>query len=192
MIRHAVSQSTQPGEAPAGPSTESVSLSPAAGAISEPPASSTQLTERPAGAVMASVENVHHLLSGELQVHSNPTLPSTLFTSSAVPIDARVSDKLKSKIWANEFIELGSLLVNPIFQDQYQITISNTTKGQSPSLSLESTAKPKRLANIETWEKAFRIFVGIYTQKYPQEAPSLMKYGEILHDLAARGQNWSF
>ena len=33
---------------------------------------------------------------------------------------------------------------------------------------------------------------GIYTVKYPLEAPSLMKYGEVVRDLAARGGDWHF
>jgi hypothetical protein len=39
---------------------------------------------------------------------------------------------------------------------------------------------------------AFRIFVGVYTQKYPHESPALMKYGHIVQDLADRGHNWRF
>jgi hypothetical protein len=38
----------------------------------------------------------------------------------------------------------------------------------------------------------FRIFVGVYAQKYPHESPTLMKYGDIVQDLADRGQNWRF
>jgi hypothetical protein len=42
------------------------------------------------------------------------------------------------------------------------------------------------------WMSAFRIFVGVYTQKYPHESPVLMKYGNIVQDLADRGHNWHF
>ena len=34
--------------------------------------------------------------------------------------------------------------------------------------------------------------MGVYTKKYPNEAPALMKYGQTIQDLAARGQNWRF
>jgi hypothetical protein len=34
--------------------------------------------------------------------------------------------------------------------------------------------------------------VGVYTSKYPSEAPALMKYGDIVRDLASRGHNWGF
>ena len=76
------------------------------------------------------------------------------------------------------------------FENKYQVTFQNPQGGLTPSLSLESVAKPKRINSIEVWDKAFRIFVGVFTQKYPLEAPHLMKYSEIIHDLAIRGQNW--
>ena len=39
---------------------------------------------------------------------------------------------------------------------------------------------------------ACQIFVGVYTQRYPTEAPFLIKYSEIIRDLAARGYNWRY
>ena len=41
-------------------------------------------------------------------VHSMPTTP--LFSSVAFPLGSAVSDKIKSKIWANEFVHLAALL----------------------------------------------------------------------------------
>ena len=60
------------------------------------------------------------------------------------------------------------------------------------SLCLEPVSKPKQIASIEMWNSCFLIFVGVYTSKYPTEAPALMKYGEIIQDLAARGHNWRY
>ena len=39
---------------------------------------------------------------------------------------------------------------------------------------------------------AYQIFMGVYTQRYPVESPFLMKYSEIIRDLAARGYNWRY
>ena len=39
---------------------------------------------------------------------------------------------------------------------------------------------------------AFQVFVGVYTAKSPMDAPALMKYSEVVRDLAARGANWRF
>jgi hypothetical protein len=50
----------------------------------------------------------------------------------------------------------------------------------------------KKILNIEAWLQAFHIFVGVYTQRYPVEPPALIKYGQTIQYLAARGQNWRF
>ncbi|XP_067027123.1 uncharacterized protein [Acropora muricata] len=33
---------------------------------------------------------------------------------------------------------------------------------------------------------------GVYTSQFPSEAPALMKYGEIVQDLASRGHDWHY
>ena len=138
----------------------------------------------------SSLNHIHNHLTGGLNPPSD--LPSSLFTSSALPVDVRVSEKIKTKIWANDYIDFGSLLVNPLFENKYQVTLKNPQGGLRPSLSLESVAKPKRINSIEVWDKAFRLCVRVFTQKYPLETPHLMKYSEIIHDLAVRGHNWQF
>ena len=75
---------------------------------------------------------------------------------------------------------------------EYQITISNSDSGFTPSLYLEPLAKHKKVTTIETWLSSFHVFVGAYTKQFPHEAPALMKYGEIIQDLAGRGHNWKF
>ena len=56
-----------------------------------------------------------------------------------------------------------------------------------PTLSLEPTTKTKHIPNVEVWTSAFQVFVGVYTSKYPGDAPAFMKYGEVVKDLAAGG-----
>ena len=59
-------------------------------------------------------------------------------------------------------------------------------------MTLEPSVKVRGIANIETWTTAFQIYVAIYTAQHPSEAPALMKYGEIVRDLASRGFNWRY
>ena len=136
----------------------------------------------------SSVNHIYNHLTGELNPPSD--LPLSLFTLSALPVDVRVSKTIKVKICTNKYIDFGSLHVNPLFENKYQVTFQNPQGGLKPSLSLEFVAKAKRINALEVWDKAFRILVGVFTQKYPLEAPHLMKYSEIIHDLAVRGQNW--
>ena len=43
-----------------------------------------------------------------------------------------------------------------------------------------------RFENISHWLSAFHIFVSIYSEKYPKETGSLMKYADIIQNLARR------
>lgn len=119
-------------------------------------------------------------------------LPNRIFQSVSVPIDARVPIKIKNKIWNEEFVDFGSLLSNPVHDNKYQLSVQGSGSGQAAALTLEPVTKAKVIQTIDVWMNAFRIFVGVYTRKFPQEAPALMKYGDIVQDLAARGQNWRF
>jgi hypothetical protein len=145
--------------------------------------------------VQGPVAPVLDSLTGERHdIHvASPVSNLLNFNSISIPIDAQVNPKLKPKIWANEFIEFGSLLKRGISEPSYHIAVRSGLVSQSnPTLSLEPTTKSRPISNVETWTTAFQIFVGIYTSKFPLEAPSLMKYGEVVRDLASRGGGWSF
>lgn len=70
--------------------------------------------------MQGSLSTTQTSLSGEAQVSTQ------LFSSPSLPIDARVSEKLRAKIWNNEFFDFSALLSNPVFEDRYQVTISNS------------------------------------------------------------------
>ena len=140
-----------------------------------------------------AVASIASVLAGETQSSATSPQPQQVFSSISMPVDARVPLKLKTKIWQEQYIDFGSLLVNPTHNGRYQLTVQTVLgEGSSPSLALEPITKPKKIFSIDTWLQAFHVFVGIYTSKNPQAAPSLMKYGSIIQDLAARGHNWRF
>lgn len=63
--------------------------------------------------VQQVVNSAHSTLSGESQsLSTRPQLPSNVFTSVTLPVDAMVFMKLKTKIWIEEYIVFGALLVN--------------------------------------------------------------------------------
>ncbi|XP_067026129.1 uncharacterized protein [Acropora muricata] len=150
------------------------------------PVTSAATTGMAGALVLGPLNNTQASLSGESQVLTE------LFSSPSLPIDARVSEKLRAKIWNNEFFDFSSLLSNPVFEDRFQLTISNSDKEKTPSLCLEPVSNAKKHLSIETWLSCFHVFVGVYTSKRPHEAPALMKYGKVVRDLAARGGNWKF
>ena len=143
------------------------------------------------GPVASALNN----LSGEtsfIQVSPpvEPGLPK--FNSINVPIDANVSAKVKAKIWSHEFIDFGVLISSGAGDTRYHLSVSSQNGSALPMLSLEPSQRPKVIANIGAWTSAFQIFVGVYTAKYPMEAPALMKYSEVVRDLAVRGADWRF
>ena len=113
--------------------------------------------------------------------------PNDVFMSVTLPIDARVPAKIRSKIIQNEFVDFGSLLVNPAFEDKFRITLQPSQEGSSPSLALEPVNKAKRITSIDVWLQAFHVYVGIFTTQYPHEAPGLMKYRATIKDLFVTG-----
>ena len=165
----------------------------AAGAdqISEVPAVGIPADSPGQSVIHGAVSQFQERLSGDLPTIT-PPLPSTLFTSPSLPIDARVSAKLRAKILKNEFIDLGALATNPTLESKYQVVLHNEGGTQPPSLALEPVTKTRKLLTISSWTSNFMVFVGVYTSQFPSEAPALMKYGEIVQDLAARGHDWHY
>ena len=50
----------------------------------------------------------------------------------------------------------------------------------------------KRIATIDQWTSAFQMFVAIYTVRFPETAPALVKYSATVHDLAAKNAHWRY
>ena len=160
--------------------------------IMEIPAASSSVHSSSPVSSLPAVESAVHasILAAQPVVRQGE--PTDPFVSASLSIDARVSEKTRNKIWNHEYIDFGSLLVHPIGQSRYQLTVSSADSGQLPSLCLEPVEKPRKISSLESWLSAFHVFVGVYTMKYASESPALMKYGSIIRDLAARGQNWRF
>ena len=94
----------------------------AAGAdqISEVPAVGIPTDSPGQSVIHGAVSQFQERLLGDLPTIT-PPLPSTLFTSPSLPIDARVSAKLRAKILKNEFIDFGTLATNPTLESKYQV-----------------------------------------------------------------------
>ncbi|KAL9953252.1 hypothetical protein ACROYT_G040638 [Oculina patagonica] len=140
--------------------------------------------------VQQAVASMQTNLSGEQGLFPLMPQPEVPFTSINLPVDARVPMRLKTKIWQQECIDFGPLLVYPTLDGKFQLTIQNSNEGFSPALALEPLNIPKKISSIDIWLQAFHVFAGIYASHYPNEAPGLVKYGSTIQDLAARGHNW--
>ena len=100
-------------------------------------------------AVHDGVQSILAFLSGEQNLLPGTQRPNDVFMSVNLPIDARVPAKIRSKIIQNEFVDFGSLLVHPAFEDKFHITLQPSQEGSSPSLSLEPLNKTRRITSID-------------------------------------------
>ena len=63
---------------------------------------------------------------------SEPTVDSSKnrFISSAVPLASRVPERIRDKIWANEFIDFSQLLITYKDNNNYTFQVESNETGQ--------------------------------------------------------------
>ena len=122
----------------------------------------------------------------------NDSRPQSTFTSISVPLSSRVSAKLKAKIFANEYVNFGALLSSsPNNEGKYSLSMAPSEGSSSrPQINLEPLQNAKLIQSIQQWVSAFNIFVSVYSEKFTAETPRLMKYCEVVRDLAQKAGDW--
>ena len=119
--------------------------------------------------------------------------PKQIFSSVAVSLSSRVSSKVKAKIWSNEYLDFGTLLSFSPNNQKYSLSLASSDgKTTRPHLTLEPSQPVKKIQTINQWLSAFNIFVAIYSEKLPTDTPKLMKYCEIVRDIAAKPGDWLY
>ena len=160
----------------------------------------------PAAAVQGSVAAVVQDITGEGQIANSQfansvlepgsletdTRPEKIHQLISVPLSSKVPDKTQTKIWANEYIDLGTLLSPLLGDPKYNFTVKSSSLSSQPIVSLEPAQASKRIVTIDQWTTAFQTFVAIYTVRFPNSAPGLMKYRATVRDLAAKNANWRY
>ena len=110
----------------------------------------------------------------------------------AISLAVRGSSKIKVKIWAQEYIDLGSLLTISPSNHSYSFSLKTNCDDSSPTpkLCLEPNDKPRRIYNISQWLTAFNTFVAVYSERFTQALPQLMKYCETVRQSAPNLFSW--
>ena len=105
----------------------------------------------------------------------------------SVPISTQIPSKIKRKIWANKYVDFSSLLPNYSSQPKQQkFTLQ---LGNDSTFNLVPQSYNRKITNVAQWTSAFLRFVAVYSEKFPQDSAQLMKYGEVIRDLAYRRPN---
>lgn len=126
-------------------------------------------------------QNIADLVSALLQQEGSGepatvNLKNVIDLSDGIPLGAATSHRLKAKIWANQFIDLGLLLQRQ--EDPISLNISSGSV-----IVQQGSSKPKLPMSIQQWTDAFLIFMGIFIEKYPEQAPHLLKYCYFIREM---------
>ena len=98
----------------------------------------------------------------------SPVVVEQELLSEGFPLGASVSQKVKKQNLVNEFIDLRSIL--SVREDPLSITVSTGV------INLHQDSKSKNPISTAHWTDAFLVYSAIYLEKYPTEAPHLLKY----------------
>ncbi|XP_076083533.1 uncharacterized protein LOC143054404 [Mytilus galloprovincialis] len=122
---------------------------------------------------------VETLFSGEPPVNTHNSSENSLKiqVSDGIPLGATVSQKIKEKIWSDEFIDMNSLTSSYV-EDPFSLFVSNR------KFSLYNNSRSnKPPLSIEQWTSAYLVFSDIYIEKCPEEARHLLKYGHNIREM---------
>ena len=122
---------------------------------------------------------INSLLQGDV---GEAQLPKTLPLHSTA-LGADLSERIKGKIWANEYVDFYALVHN--LQPQ-QLSVSTGSSHQVISM-MPQPGKRRQISTIDQWTSAFLVFGAVYTQRFPQSSPGMFKYCEVVRDIAQTG-----
>lgn len=120
-----------------------------------------------------TVQNhLHNLLPGN-GVHYQESI--------STPIISQIKSSLCKDIWRNKFVDLAALLPNNAISTQPKFTLQLDSDS---NISIAPSSRPQKIHSIEMWTTAFIRFMAVYTTKFPTESPQMLKYMEVVRDLA--------
>ena len=135
-----------------------------------------------------SAGNLEQMLSSAITQIINPQVQDKegkKLASSYLILGSTLDPKVKSKIWAREYIELSSL-----HQEQMDpaVFVSVQDNGK-PSISLKPS-KSSPPANFYQWLTWFSTYAAVYLEKFPEQASSMMTYMIRILELSRKHQGF--
>ena len=106
------------------------------------------------------------------------------FTSVALPLHATVNQKVKEKIWANEYVELST-----VFNYDIRLTSQISLNFSDSGASLNTTSR-RRYITIEQWTDLFAKYASVMRIKYPESAEAMAKYSDTVCFIAKSNGQW--
>ena len=113
------------------------------------------------------------------------------FKSTAISISSRIPMKLKQKIWAGEYIDIGDLLDERIKNDDERFQLEFSPNNPNQALFFVPKAK-KGYLSILNWSRAFNRYIFIAGLNQPSKVPSMQQHMEIIFSLHQEGADWMY
>ena len=135
---------------------------------------------------LASVIDQH--VNNLIQGNNVNNLSQSTYTSLDRPIDVKVSDKIRDKIWSGQYVDLTSLLDT---QHDDTATFQIVSNAGEP-LRLAPHKPSNKITSLSKWTDAFLVYFTIYTRKYPDQVPKLTAYMQLIKRLAIKGGDFLF
>jgi hypothetical protein len=118
---------------------------------------------------------------------ASPSTPRPL-NSISVPVASFVTDKIKSRIWSNEFISFSQLVQESDERDDtYSLQLSQSDG--TPTLQRRPTARKSKL-HMTQWLSAWNRFSAIYLLQHPSLAGDIAKHFETVRAIFSKGGDW--
>ena len=136
------------------------------------------------GANAIDQSSINEYLRSFVNTDSSMNQGETHYFQPGRPIDLKVNEKVRQKIWSDQFIDLA-LLLDPQVHSEIGMTI---TSDPGEPLKFTPARSNKTIGNLGQWCSAFEIFITIYCQKKPQELSHLMSYMNSIKTLSHKGE----
>ncbi|KAK3091282.1 hypothetical protein FSP39_018589 [Pinctada imbricata] len=104
-------------------------------------------------------------------------------------LGCHVSQSVKDKIWAKEYIDLVKVTKSENLNDIEKDQKFNIIDGQ---LVMQTKSSTKKITTIEAWTDAFLIFSSIYLSRHPVDMNGILKYIHTIRLGAARNPTGSW
>ncbi|XP_070204771.1 uncharacterized protein [Littorina saxatilis] len=141
-----------------------------------------------------SCPGVHYGIHFRMLRHATPDGPAANLARSItgekshfVPVDLFIDDKLKTRIWSQEAIDLATL-VKGEDHGSYDITISKSADG--PSFSIRDAPNKATVLSESSWTAAWNIYAAIYTQRFPTAMQGLAVHFQQVQQLMLERGDW--
>ena len=133
------------------------------------------------------VDNQLTEMRREVQVGGIPhTELSCLIDEDYMLVANHLDETLKAKIIANQYVDFSKLLNRDRSEDENQKMTLVNRGGLSYWIPLE---KSNSIGNYVKWEQAFRVFLHVYSSKFPTKATELIQYNHTIQT-AANSYSW--